>query len=263
MSLGLGCSCAPRPDTTAAAIREYDVAHILNPFLELIRSPLSTGPITTAALTALHNLVTARLLAPDAPGIGPALAYLSHVVSHCKFETTDHASDEIVLLNIISLVSECIRGPLGPLFGDAEICEMLETVLTTSCHTRLSGKHYTRLALHVLILVLELLRRSTESHLRDIVRAMFARLKSLDPESEERRLNQDGSTPNPDQTLASQAKSVASTPVDVTVLEDKTPVSEHLPLLTEKTTPVASISTQTPVSSEPSRPTVPSTPIIR
>lgn len=123
----------------ALAVAQWPVSHILAPFLELIRSPLSTGPITTAALTALHNLLLSGLLTIDSPGIVPALTYLSHVVSHCKFETSDTSSDEIVLLKIITLVADAVSRPLGHLFGDTEICEMLETVLTTSCHTRLSG----------------------------------------------------------------------------------------------------------------------------
>lgn len=113
---------------------------LLGPFFALIRSPLSTGPITSNALSALHNFFTSGLISADSLGLDSALSELSSAVSHCKFEASDSSGDEVVLLKIMTVIHDCICGSsVGPLLGDVEICEMLETVLTTCCQMRLSG----------------------------------------------------------------------------------------------------------------------------
>ena len=113
---------------------------ILAPFFAIIRSPLSTGPITSAALSALHTFFICGLIAPTSIGLEYALVDLSSTVSHCKFETSDSSGDEVVLLKIMRVIERCLCGEVGSVLGDIEVCEMLETVLTTCCQIRLSGK---------------------------------------------------------------------------------------------------------------------------
>ena len=112
---------------------------LLKPFLALIRSSLSTGPITSAALMSLHTFFVSGLIQPTSVGISPALASLSSTIANCKFEASDFAGDEVVLLRIMSLIKECMCGSVGIILGDVEVCEMLETVLTICCQMRASG----------------------------------------------------------------------------------------------------------------------------
>ena len=116
------------------------LSEILSPFLALIRSPLATAPITSAALNALHTFFVCGLISPNSPGIRPALAELSSTVSHSKFESGTSAVEEAVIFRIISVIHICMCGSVGSLLGDVEVCEMLETLLTTCCQIRLSGK---------------------------------------------------------------------------------------------------------------------------
>ncbi|KAI6151004.1 hypothetical protein BKA82DRAFT_4328972 [Pisolithus tinctorius] len=153
---------------------------LLGPFLSLIRSPLSTGPITSAALSSIHNFFVCGLISSDSLGLDSALSELSSAVSHCKFEASDSSGDEVVLLKIMTVIHDCICGSsVGPMLGDIEICEMLETVLTTCCQMRLS----------------EILRRSAEATMISIVRTIFCRLYDVDPVAEEAklRLNEEAS----------------------------------------------------------------------
>ncbi|EIN07683.1 Sec7-like domain is implicated in guanine nucleotide exchange function [Punctularia strigosozonata HHB-11173 SS5] len=147
---------------------------VLAPFLAIIRSPLSTGPITSAALSSVHAFFQCELIRPEAPGLEPALAEMSNTVSNCKFEASDSSGDEAVLLKIMSVIEDCMCGNVGRRLGDVEVCEMLETVLTTCCQMRLS----------------EILRRSAELTIHNIVRKLFGRLQELDPEIEEEKLQQ-------------------------------------------------------------------------
>ncbi|TFK67907.1 Sec7-domain-containing protein [Pluteus cervinus] len=155
----------------------YDLASLplptlLEPFFAIIRSPLSTGPITSTALSALHNFFECGLISPHSTSLQGALIELSSAVAHCKFEASDSSSDEIVLLKIMTLIQDCLCGSVASSLGDVEVCEMLETVLTTCCQMRLS----------------EVLRRSAEITMHQLVRTVFRRLHNLDPIAEEQRL---------------------------------------------------------------------------
>ncbi|KAI0721619.1 Sec7-domain-containing protein [Cerioporus squamosus] len=157
-------------------IHSLPLSTLVSPFLAIIRSPLSTGPITSAALTALHNFFLCGLFYPEAISVGNTLAELSSALSSCKFEASDSSGDEVVLLKIMTIIHDAMCGSVGMMLGDIEICELLETVLTTSCQMRLS----------------EILRRSAEETLHQLVRTAFARLHDFDPEAEERKLADDG-----------------------------------------------------------------------
>ncbi|KAJ8699472.1 GDP/GTP exchange factor for ARF [Pleurotus ostreatus] len=147
---------------------------LLAPFFAIIRSPLSTGPITSSALHSLHHFFVCGLISPDAVSLDTALVELSSAVSHCKFEASDSSGDEVVLLRIMTVIHDCLCGSVGQLLGDVEVCEMLETVLTTCCQMRLS----------------EILRRCAENTMHGLVKAVFSRLTTLDPIAEEEKLRE-------------------------------------------------------------------------
>ncbi|KAI0831147.1 Sec7-domain-containing protein [Trametes gibbosa] len=157
-------------------IHSLPLSTLLGPFLSIIRSPLSTGPITSAALTALHNFFLCGLVHPEAASLQSSLTELSSALSSCKFEASDSSGDEVTLLKIMTVIHDALCSSVGPKLGDIEVCEMLETVLTTSCQMRLS----------------EVLRRSAEGSLHHLVRTVFARLYDLDPEAEELKLADNG-----------------------------------------------------------------------
>ncbi|KAJ7702369.1 hypothetical protein B0H17DRAFT_1167206 [Mycena rosella] len=145
---------------------------LLAPFFAIIRSPLSTGPITSAALASLHSFFVCGLISSHSRSLETALIELSSTVSHCKFEGSDSSGDEVVLLRIMTVIHDCLCGGVGGGLGDVEVCEMLETVLTTCCQMRLT----------------ETLRRSAENTMHTLVRTVFSRLHSLDPRTEEDKL---------------------------------------------------------------------------
>ncbi|KAG9016191.1 GDP/GTP exchange factor for ARF [Tulasnella sp. JGI-2019a] len=146
-------------------MRSLSLTTLLHPFLAIIRSPLSTGPITSTALASLVNFFVSGIITPTSLDISPALVAMSNALAHCKFERSDSAGDEVVLLRIVNVIDECQSSSVGEMLGDVEICEILETVLTICCQMRLS----------------ETLRRCAESAMYAMVRRVFARLDSLDP----------------------------------------------------------------------------------
>ena len=121
-------------------IRNIPLSSLLSPFFAIIRSPLSTGPITSAALSSLHSVFLSGLITLDSPSVENAMVELSATISHCKFEPSDSSGDEVVLFKIMAIIRDCMCSPIGKVLGDIEVCEMLETVLTTCCQMRLSGR---------------------------------------------------------------------------------------------------------------------------
>ena len=91
---------------------------------------------------------------------------LSAAITHCRFEASDTAADETVLLRILRLMEDMLGGPGGNLLGDESVCEMMETGLSMCCQMRLS----------------ELLRRSAEMSMITMCQVVFERLKSLEAE---------------------------------------------------------------------------------
>ncbi|KAF9532355.1 Sec7-domain-containing protein [Crepidotus variabilis] len=157
---------------TLPDVRQVDLPELLAPFFAILRSPLSTGPITSAALSSLHSFFVCGLISPESHSLEAALIELSSTISHCKFEASDSSGDEVVLLRIMTVIQDCLCGTAGSGLGDIEVCEMLETVLTTCCQMRLS----------------ETLRRAAETTMHSLVRTVFAKLHQLDPEEEEAKL---------------------------------------------------------------------------
>lgn len=94
---------------------------------------------------------------------------LSAAITHCRFEASDSAADEIVLLRILKLMENMLCGPGGNLLSDESVCEMMETGLSMCCQSRLS----------------ELLRRSAEMSIVKMCQAIFENLKHLEIEAGE------------------------------------------------------------------------------
>ncbi|KAI9446656.1 Sec7-like domain is implicated in guanine nucleotide exchange function [Lactarius indigo] len=171
--LMLGFEQLKRTLRSTQDVSSIPLPDILAPFLAIVRSPLSTGPIASAALSALHSFFACGLFSQGNPSVDVALTELSSAVSHCKFEASDSSGDEVVLLRILTVIEDCMCGSWGPQIGDIEVCEMLETVLATCVQMRLS----------------EALRRSAELTMHQLVRTVFSKLHGLDPESEEKKLS--------------------------------------------------------------------------
>lgn len=122
-----------------ADVHEVPIIEILEPFVAVISSPTSTGPITSAALTSLSTFFITGVVVSD-NSIIPCLSELSGALSRCIFEPSDSGRDEAVLLKIIGVIRDCICSPYGSLLSDVEACEMLEKVLTICCQMRASGE---------------------------------------------------------------------------------------------------------------------------
>lgn len=145
-------------------IRTFDMPSLLHPFLQVIRSSSTSAPITSLALVSITKFFAYNLISQESPRLPLAMQLLSAAITHCRFEASDTAADETVLLRILNLMERMLAGPGGNLLGDESVCEMMETGLSMCCQIRLS----------------ELLRRSAEMSMISMCQTIFERLKSLD-----------------------------------------------------------------------------------
>jgi brefeldin A-resistance guanine nucleotide exchange factor 1 len=148
-------------------IRTFDTPSMLHPFLQVIRSSSTSAPITSLALIAITKFLSYGIIGHDSPRLPEAMQQLSSAITHCRFEASDSAADEIVLLRILKLMEGMIAGPGGAVLGDESVCEMMETGLSMCCQARLS----------------ELLRRSAEIAMVSMCQVIFRRLKTLEIET--------------------------------------------------------------------------------
>lgn len=142
---------------------------LFHPFLQVIRSSSTSAPITSLALVAITKFFAYNFIGKESPRLSLAMQLLSAAITHCRFEASDSAADETVLLRILKLMEGMLSGPGGDLLGDESVCEMMETGLSMCCQIRLS----------------ELLRRSAEMSMIAMCQVVFERLKSLETESSE------------------------------------------------------------------------------
>ncbi|CAD6591546.1 MAG: GDP/GTP exchange factor for ARF [Alectoria sarmentosa] len=150
-------------------IRSFDIPSLLHPFLQVIRSSSTSAPITSLAIVAITKVFAYNLIDRDSPRLSLAMQLLSAAITHCRFEASDSAADEIVLLGILELMESMLSGPGGDLLGDESVCEMMETGLSMCCQIRLS----------------DLLRRKAEMSMISMCQTIFERLKSLEIEAGE------------------------------------------------------------------------------
>ena len=139
---------------------------LFHPFLQVVRSSSTSAPITSLALVSITKFFSYNLVGKDSPRLSLAMQLLSAAITHCRFEASDSAADETVLLRILKLMEKMLSSPGGDLLGDESVCEMMETGLSMCCQLRLS----------------ELLRRSAEMSMIAMCQTIFERLKYLEIE---------------------------------------------------------------------------------
>ena len=120
-------------------LHNLDAHLLLYPFLQIVRSGDTSGPITAAALASVDKFISYQIIHTASPNLSYALQELSAAGTHCKFEASDSVSDEVVLLKILDVLKNTLTSPLGAMLTDEAVCEMMETGLSMCCQMRLSG----------------------------------------------------------------------------------------------------------------------------
>ncbi|KAJ2712318.1 GDP/GTP exchange factor for ARF, partial [Coemansia spiralis] len=167
-----------------------DLQAIIDPFLLVVRDPETAGPITRCALVSIQRFISHGVVDLARDDAVPALLDMTQAVTHCRFEATDTATDEAVLMQILNVLGTLVLSAGGCHLNDVAVCEIMETVLSMSCQMRVS----------------EMLRKAAESTLFTLVTFVFGRLGELQREAAEA-----GGSPDIDSGAADTSAAAAAT----------------------------------------------------
>lgn len=109
---------------------KLNTVNLVRPFLEVIKSPLVSGHITSLALSSIEKFFVLGLLRPDSLDILGCLEETLHALTHCRFEATDRQEDDAVLLQLMSLLDKVICGRCGKLLSEKAVSEIVDTCLS-------------------------------------------------------------------------------------------------------------------------------------
>ncbi|XP_052469561.1 Golgi-specific brefeldin A-resistance guanine nucleotide exchange factor 1 isoform X4 [Carassius gibelio] len=139
----------------------------LRPFLEVVRSEDTTGPITGIALTSVNKFLSYGLIDANHEGAAEGIENMADAVTHARFVGTDPASDEVVLMKILQVLRSLLLTPVGAHLTNESVCEIMQSCFRICFEMRLS----------------ELLRKSAEHTLVDMVQLLFSRLPQFKEEA--------------------------------------------------------------------------------
>ncbi|KAK3846180.1 MAG: hypothetical protein J3R72DRAFT_380241 [Linnemannia gamsii] len=148
---------------TTTSAKDMDAVALLEPFLQVIQSGDTNGPITGAALSSVEKFLMYKIINKDSPNVSHAMQRLAVAATHCKFEASDSVSDEIVLLKILQVLRVALTSGPGNTLSDESVCSMIETGLSMCCQLQLS----------------EMLRKSAEHTMTVITQTMFEKLRTI------------------------------------------------------------------------------------
>ncbi|XP_053306901.1 Golgi-specific brefeldin A-resistance guanine nucleotide exchange factor 1 isoform X2 [Spea bombifrons] len=148
-------------------LSEIEPNIFLRPFLEVIRSEDTTGPITGLALTSVNKFLSYALIDPVHEGTAEGIENMADAVTHARFVGTDPASDEVVLMKILQVLRTLLLTPVGAHLTNESVCEIMQSCFRICFEMRLS----------------ELLRKSAEHTLVDMVQLLFSRLPQFKEEA--------------------------------------------------------------------------------
>ncbi|ESO85819.1 hypothetical protein LOTGIDRAFT_130403 [Lottia gigantea] len=145
---------------TAHDLDELEPNGFLTPFLEVVRSEDTTGPITGLALTSINKFLSYGLVDVQCELSPAAIENIADAVTHARFVGTDPSTDEVVLMKILYVLRTLLLCPAGVLLTNESVCEIMQSCFRICFEMRLS----------------EFLRKSAEHTLMDMVQLLFTRL---------------------------------------------------------------------------------------
>eukprot|EP01054_Gregarina_sp_Poly1_P011027 Gregarina_sp_Poly_1__11026@NODE_87_length_15225_cov_52_775630_g75_i0_p1_GENE_NODE_87_length_15225_cov_52_775630_g75_i0NODE_87_length_15225_cov_52_775630_g75_i0_p1_ORF_typecomplete_len2037_score289_52Sec7/PF01369_20/2_2e03Sec7/PF01369_20/1_5e62Sec7_N/PF12783_7/8_6e33Sec7_N/PF12783_7/1_3e03DCB/PF16213_5/1_8e08DCB/PF16213_5/2_6e03DCB/PF16213_5/9_2e03_NODE_87_length_15225_cov_52_775630_g75_i0836193 len=142
-----------------SALDEFEASlATVQPFLDVIRDPYTSGPITGEALGAVNKFVAYNLIRVDRPGAAECINGIADGVINCRFSPSGTPADEVVTLKILNVMIDTLRCPAGDFLDDDNVWAMVKKCYQISRQSRASF----------------LLRSSSENILQQLILKVFA-----------------------------------------------------------------------------------------
>ncbi|CAA7055420.1 unnamed protein product [Microthlaspi erraticum] len=146
----------------------------IQPFLDVILSDETGAPITGVALSSVYKILTLDIFTLDTVNVGEAMHIIVDAVKSCRFEVTDPASEEVVLMKILQVLLACIKSKAANGLSNQDICTIVNTCLRVVHQS--SSKS-------------ELLQRIARHTMHELVRCIFCQLPYISPLANESELH--------------------------------------------------------------------------
>lgn len=143
---------------------DTDPSMYLQPFLDIIQSDETGAPITGVALSAIYKILSVDMIDQYTVNAESALQLVVDAVTSCRFEVTDPASEEVVLMKILQVLLACMKSKASILLSNQHICTIVNTCFRIVHQAGTKG---------------ELLQRIARNTMHELVRCIFSRLQDL------------------------------------------------------------------------------------
>ncbi|CAH1968968.1 unnamed protein product [Acanthoscelides obtectus] len=186
----------------------------LTPFLNVIRSEETTGPITSLALSAVNKFLNYGIIDPSYHSLPQTVHSIADAVTHARFVGTDQSSDGVVLMRILQVLHTLTLAPEGANITNESLCEIMLTCFRICFETR----HFN-----------ELLRRTAEHYLKDMVQLVFRRLPQFSEDLRAVTIKQLKMSSSAIDQTRTRRKSKSAKKKEKTENEDSQSISKPLP----------------------------------
>lgn len=85
-------------------LSDIDSSTFLAPFLEIIKSEETTGPVTGMALGSVDKFISYGLIGTNTDTTATCVQQIADSITHARFVGTDSSSDEVVLMKILRVI---------------------------------------------------------------------------------------------------------------------------------------------------------------
>ena len=120
-------------------LSDIDPSTFLAPFLEVIKSEETSGPITGMALTSVNKFISYGLIGINSETSSQCVQQIADSITHARFVGTDSASDEVVLMKILNVLRTLMLSPIGFYLTNSSVCEIMQSCFQIFFENRLSG----------------------------------------------------------------------------------------------------------------------------
>ncbi|CAM9292981.1 unnamed protein product, partial [Choristocarpus tenellus] len=154
-------------------LANVDTVRYLLPFLAVVESPATTGPMTGAALSSLHKFLLYGFIRRDCPRAKEGITLVAQAISKCQFEETDPDSDEVVLMKLLELSALCLRCEVGSLMPGESSFKIFQRCYDINTQDRASGllrETAGNTLAHVVLMLFSMSRTSSLSSTRSRAR---------------------------------------------------------------------------------------------
>lgn len=137
----------------------------LQPFLDVTQSDETSAPITGVALSSIYKFLTLEILDSSTINVDKALCQIVDAVTSCRFEVTDPASEEVVLMKILQVLLACMKNKASVYLSNHHVCNIVTTCFRL---------------VHQASVKSELLQRIARHTMHELVRCIFYHLPDID-----------------------------------------------------------------------------------